>query len=50
MRLHTRLHQSQDQPIKPIQQQDPTEDTTTSAAPTEVERPPSSRVTECEGI
>ena len=48
MRLHTRLdwttiHQSQDQPIKPIQQQDPTEDTTTPAAPTEVEGPPSSR-------
>ena len=47
MRLHTRLrldtiHQSQDQPIKPIKQQDPTEDTTTPAAPTEVEGPPSS--------
>ena len=39
----TTIHQSQDQPIKPIQQQDPTEDTTTPAAPTEVEGPPSSR-------
>ena len=40
----TTIHQSQDQPIKPIQQQDPTEDTTTLAAPTEVEGPPSSRL------
>ena len=38
----TTIHQSQDQPIKPIQQQDPTEDTTTPAVPTEVEGPPSS--------
>ena len=38
----TTIHQSQDQPIKPIQQQDPIEDTTTPAAPTEVEGPPSS--------
>ena len=38
----TTIHQGQDQPIKPIQQQDPTEDTTTPAAPTEVEGPPSS--------
>ena len=38
----TTIHQSQDQPIKPIQQQDPTEDTTTPAAPTEAEGPPSS--------
>ena len=38
----TTIHQSQDQPIKPIRQQDPTEDTTTPAAPTEVEGPPSS--------
>ena len=30
------IHQSQDQPIKPIQQQDPTKDTTTPAAPTEL--------------
>ena len=30
--------------IKPIQQQDPTEDTTTPAAPTEVEGSPSSRL------
>ena len=40
----TTIHPSQDQPIKPIQQQDPTEDTTTPAAPTEVEGPPSSRL------
>ena len=40
----TTIHQSQDQPIKPIQQQDPTEDTTTPAAPTEVEGPPSSHL------
>ena len=41
----TTIHQSQDQPIKPIQQQDPTEDTTTTpAAPTEVEGPPSSHL------
>ena len=33
---------SQDQPIKPIKQQGPTEDTTTPAAPMEVEGPPSS--------
>ena len=38
------IHQSQDQPIKPIKQQDPTEDTTTPAAPTEVEGPPSSHL------
>ena len=36
----TTIHEGQDQPIKPIQQQDPTEDTTTPAAPTEVEGPP----------
>ena len=40
----TTIHQSQDQPIKPISQQDPTEDTTTPAAPTEVEGPPSSHL------
>ena len=40
----TTIHQSQDQPIKPIQQQDPTEGTTTPAAPTEVEVPPSSHL------
>ena len=40
----TTIHPSQDQPIKPIQQQDLTEDTTTPAAPTEVEGPPSSRL------
>ena len=40
----TTIHQIQDQPIKPIQQQDPTEDTTTPAAPTEVEGPPSSHL------
>ena len=38
------IHQSQDQPIKPIKQWDPTEDTTTPAAPTEVEGPPSSHL------
>ena len=38
----TTIHQSQDQPIKPIKQQDPTKNTTTPAAPTEVEGPPSS--------
>ena len=38
----TKIHKDQDQPIKPIQGQDPTEDTTTPAAPTEVEGPPSS--------
>ena len=40
----TTIHKSQDQPIKPIQQQDPTEDTTTPAAPTKVEGPPSSHL------
>ena len=40
----TTIHLSQDPPIKPIQQQDPTEDTTTPAAPTEVEGPPSSHL------
>ena len=38
----TMIDEGQDQPIKPIQQQDPTEDTTTPAAPTEVGGPPSS--------
>ena len=38
----TTVHEDQDQPIKPLQQQDSTEDTTTPAAPTEVEGPPSS--------
>ena len=38
----TTMHKDQDQPIKPIQQQDQTENTTTPAAPTEVEGPPSS--------
>ena len=32
------------QPIKPIPQKDPTEDTTTPAAPTEIEGPPSSHL------
>ena len=32
----------QDQPFESNKQQDPTKDTTTPAAPTEVERPPSS--------
>ena len=40
----TKIHPSQDQPIKPIQQQDPTEGTITPAAPTEVEGPPSSHL------
>ena len=40
----TTIHPSQDQPIKPIKQQDPTEDTTTPAAPTEVEGPQSSHL------
>ena len=40
----TTIQEDQDQPIKPIQQQDPTEDTTTPAAPTEVEGPPSSHL------
>ena len=39
----TTIHNDQDQPIKPITQ-DPAEDTTTPAAPTEVEGPPSSRL------
>ena len=37
----TTIHEDSDQPIKPIKQ-DPAEDTTTPAAPTEVEGPPSS--------
>ena len=37
----TTIHEDQDQPIKPMKQQDPTEDTTTPAAPTEEEGPPS---------
>ena len=40
----TTIHNDLDQPIKPIKQEDPTEDTTTSAAPTEVEGPPSSHL------
>ena len=36
----TTIHQDQDQPIKPIKHKDPTEDTTTPAAPAEVEGPP----------
>ena len=40
----TTIHPSQDQPIRPIKLQDPTEDTTTQAAPTEVEGPSSSRL------
>ena len=38
----TTIHEDSDQPIKPIKQEDPIENTTTSAAPTEVEGPPSS--------
>ena len=37
-----KIHEDSDQPIKPIKQEDPTEDTTTPAATTEVEGPPSS--------
>ena len=40
----TTIHEDQDQPIKPIKQEDPTEDTTAPAAPTEVEGPPSSHL------
>ena len=40
----TTIHDDPDQPIKPIKHQDPTEDTTTPAAPIEVEGPPSSRL------
>ena len=40
----TTIHNDQDQPIKPTQQQNPTEDTTTPAAPTEVEGPLSSHL------
>ena len=36
----TMIHQDQSQPIKPVKQQDPTEGTMASAAPTEVEGPP----------
>ena len=38
------IHQDQDQPIKPIKQQDPTENTTTPSTRTEVEGPPSSHL------
>ena len=38
----TTIHKDQDQPIKPIKQEDPTEDTKAPAAPTEVEGLPSS--------
>ena len=40
----TTIHQNQNQPIKPIKQQDPTEGIMTPAAPTEVKGPPSSRL------
>ena len=40
----TTIHDDPDQPIKPIKHQDQTEDTTTPAAPTEVEGPPSSHL------
>ena len=40
----TTIHKDFDQPIKPIKQEDPTEDATTPAAPTEVEGPPSSHL------
>ena len=38
----TTIHEDQYQPIRPIKQQDPIEDTTAPAAPTEIEGPPSS--------
>ena len=40
----TTIHDDPDQPIKLINHQDPTEDTTTPAAPIEVERSPSSHL------
>ena len=40
----TTIQEDSDEPIKPIRQEDPTEDTTTPAAPTEVEGPPSSHL------
>ena len=40
----TTIHEDSDQPIKPIKQEDPTEDNTTPAAPTEVDGPPSSHL------
>ena len=41
----TTIHNDQDQPIKPVkQEQDPTETTVTPTAPTEVEGPPSSHL------
>ena len=38
----TTIHEDSDQPIEPIKQEDPIEDTTAPAAPTAVEGPPSS--------
>ena len=38
------INEDQDQPIKPIKQEDPTEDTTAPATPTEVEGLPSSHL------
>ena len=40
----TTIHKDQDQPIKPIKLEDPTENTTAPAAPTEVEGLPSSHL------
>ena len=41
----TTIHEDSDQPIKPVkQEEDPTETTTISAAPPEVEGPPSSHL------
>ena len=41
----TTIHNDPNQPIKPVKQEDdPTETTVTPAAPTEVERPPSSHL------
>ena len=40
----TTIHEDQDQPIKPIKQEDPTENTSAPAAPTEVKGLPSSHL------
>ena len=40
----TTIHKNQDQPIEQIRPEDPTADTTAPAAPTDVERPPSSHL------
>ena len=40
----TKIHEDLYQPIRPVKQEDPTETTTTPAAPPEVEGPPSSHL------